>query len=183
MYSNFEIEKCLKSMKILIDTREKITEEYKRRLEDMNCLYEQRKLEYGDYSCAATLPDGEVLDLSGKVVIERKQNLDEIIQNFLDKQSKQEENGIITNRFQRELERAKQENCKVYLLIENATWENIFNGKYRSKIHPNAFVAFLLSYTIRYNLKILFCKEETTGKLIKSILYREMKEYLEHEER
>lgn len=182
MYATFEIEKCLKSMKILIDTREKITEEYKRRIEEMDCSYEQRKLDYGDYSCTATLPTGEKLDLSSKVVIERKQNLDEIIQNFLDKQSVQEENGEANNRLKREFIKAKQNNCKIYLLIENATWEHAFHGKYRSKIHPNALIAFLLSYTIRYDLRILFCKSETTGKLIKTVLYRELKEYLENKE-
>lgn len=169
-------------MKIVIDTREKKTEEYQRRLEEMNCPYEQRKLEYGDYSCTATLPNGEVLDLSHKVVIERKQNLDEIIENFLDKQSIQEQEGRRTNRFQRELLKAKQDSCKMYVIIENATWEHAFYGKYRSQIHPNAFIAFLLSNTIRYDLRILFCKTETTGKLIKSILYRELKEYLEQKE-
>lgn len=179
MYSNFEIETCLNSMKIVIDTREKITEEYNRRIEDIEYTCLQKKLQYGDYSCTTILPNGEVLDFSNKIVIERKQNLDEIIQNFLDKKSKREENGIVKNRFERELIKAKQDNCKIYLLIENATWEHVFSGRYRSKIHPNAFIAFLLAYTIRYDLRVLFCKEETTGKLIKNILYREVKEYLE----
>lgn len=181
--THFEIENTLKTITILVDTREKPTEEYQRRLRDMECDYKTEALPYGDYSCKVSLPNEETLDFSRKVVVERKQNFDEIIQNFLDQDSIQmNADGIKTNRFQREFLRASTDGCRVYLLIENASWENALNGKYRSRLHKNAFTAFLLAWMVRYRLIPIFCKAETTGKLIKEILYREVKEYLQNME-
>lgn len=178
-YNNFEIEKIMSTFTILVDSREKPTDEYRQRLEQMECKTEQSTMKYGDYSCKVALPDGKVLDFSKKVVIERKQNIDEIIQNFIDRESRQTDtSGYKTNRIQREFIRARKDKCRIYLLIENASWENAFNGKYRSKLHANAFIAFLIAWSIRYDLRILFCKTETSGKLISQVLYREAKEYL-----
>ena len=61
----FDLEKCLDSMVLLVDTREQPTERLKRRIEQTGLPYERKKLEQGDYSCKCTLPDGEELDLSG----------------------------------------------------------------------------------------------------------------------
>jgi hypothetical protein len=43
---------------------------------------------------------------------------------------------------------------------------------------PQALVASLLAFLSRYNCQLIFCKPETSGKLIHDILYREMKENL-----
>lgn len=157
-------------MIIQYDTREQETELLKRRLEDMECEAERICLQYGDYSCKCTLPNGEVLNFSERVVIERKESITEICSNF----------GKFRDRFEREFERAKEKQCKVYLLIENATWEHIYNGKYRSKYNPKALVASILAWCARYHVVPMFCKPETSGKFIRDILYRELKEYLEH---
>ena len=68
------------------------------------------------------------------------------------------------------------------MLVENATWENLINGKYDTRFNPKAFLASLTAYMARYNIKPVFCKAETSGKLIKEILYRELKERLERGE-
>ncbi len=47
---------------------------------------------------------------------------------------------------------------------------------------PQALVASLTAWLARYNCQLIFCKSETTGKLIKELLYRELKERLENEE-
>jgi ERCC4-type nuclease len=168
--NNFDVEKSLESFVVSIDTREQNTDYLKRRIEEMNCKTERMCLPYGDYSCKCTLPNGEVLDFSGKVVIERKMNLDELCLCF----------GKERKRFKAEFERAIGNNCRVYLLIENATWENAFFGKYRSKYNPCALIASILAWIPRYNMVPILCKAETSGKLIKEILYRELKEYLMH---
>ena len=82
-------------------------------------------------------------------------------------------------RFRREFERARDAGARVYLFVENATWENLVNGKYRSKFAPAAFEASLLAWQARYGFSLIFCKEETSGRLIKNILFRELKERLE----
>lgn len=158
-------------MRLLVDTREQPTERYKKRLEQIGLPYERRKLNYGDYSCECILPDGSILDFSSKVVIERKMSLDEICMCY----------GKQRKRFEREFERAKADGCKIYLLIENGNWEKSYNGKYQSLYNPAALTASLNAFRARYNMQLDFCKEETSGKLIHDILYRELKEYLQNE--
>ena len=82
-------------------------------------------------------------------------------------------------RFEREFERAKKAGAKVYLLIEDASWEQAYNGKYRSRMAPASLVASMQAWLARYNCQIIMCKQETSGKLIHDILYRELKEHLE----
>ena len=83
------------------------------------------------------------------------------------------------DRFEREFIRAKNADAKLYLLIENGTWEKAYAGKYRSGMQPKAFVASLTAWLARYNCQIIFCEPATTGKLIREVLYRELKERLE----
>lgn len=165
----FELRESLENITLLVDTREQATKRLQDRIENTGLFYKRKKLDVGDYSCECKLPSGEVIDFSNKVVIERKMNLDELCLCF----------GRERKRFEREFERAKEKGCKVYLLVENANWEKAYNGKYRSLLTPNALIASLNAFRVRYGMQIDFCKEETTGKLIRDILYREVKNYLE----
>ena len=81
-----------------------------------------------------------------------------------------------------EFERASDNGSRIYLICENANWENLLNGKYRSRLNPNAFAASAAAWMIRYNMNVIFCKEETSGRLIKEILFRDLKERLERGE-
>lgn len=87
--------------------------------------------------------------------------------------------GKERQRFEKEFERAKSSNIKVYLIVEDGSWEKAYNGKYRSLLQPNALIASIDAFRARYGMQLDFCKAETTGKLIHDILYRELKEYLE----
>ena len=167
--NNFEISVALENITLLYDTREQPTKRLKRRLETCGFSHERRALNVGDYSCFVTLPDGQILDFSNKVAIERKMNIDELCLCF----------GQQRARFEREFERAKETGTKVYLLVENDNWERIYNGRYRSQMKPKALIASINAFRTRYNMQLDFCKEETTGKLIRDILYREVKVYLE----
>lgn len=167
----FELEASLGSMKLLVDTREQPTERLKKRIEGTGLPHERRKLDYGDYSCQCILPNGDVLDLSNRVAIERKMHLDELCACF----------GRERARFEREFERAKADGCRIYLLVEDGNWEKAYNGKYRSLYTPQALVASIDAFRARYGMQLDFCKEETTGKLIRDILYRELKEHLQNE--
>lgn len=167
----FEQEKTLKSMTILVDTREQDTERARRRYNTFGVPYSRAKLSYGDYCYNAQLPDGKWLFEEGQVVkapivIERKMSLDELAMCFTKER----------DRFEREFQRAKENNARVFLLIENATWENLLNGKYRSRYNQTAFLASLAAWIIRYDLQLIFCKEETSGRLIREFLYRDLKE-------
>ena len=162
-----EIENCLSTMTILTDSREQPSERAQKRYKSFCCPYRRQKLDYGDYSAEITLPDGQTVQI--RAAIERKMNLEEL-------------SNCLTHdrrRFKAEFERAKAADASMYLLVENATWENLINGKYRTKFNPKAFLASVIAWEVRYNLKVTFCKAETSGKLIREILYREAKQRLE----
>ncbi len=168
----FDVKRSLNSLTILVDTREQDTPALRKRLEATGYPYERRKLDFGDYSARCTLPDGRVLDLSDKVCVERKMSFDELCTCFCKGRE----------RFVREFERAANAGAKIYLLVEGASWEDAFAGKYRSKMDPKAFIASLTAWLARYNCQLLFCKSDTSGRLIREILYRETKERLEQHE-
>ena len=161
-----EIEEALKGMVVLVDTREQDTARLRVRLKDMKCEHERCKLDFGDYSAKVPV-NGEWLTLN--VAIERKMDLDELAQCYC--------NG--RKRFEREFERAQTAGAKIYLLIENATWEDAYTGNYRSKMSPQALVASILAWLSRYRCQVIFCRRRTSGRLIYDILYREAREHLE----
>ena len=167
----FELKASLESMTLLVDTREQPTERLQRRIDDTGLPHLRQKLDYGDYSCQCLLPDGNQLDFSNKVVIERKMDIGELCTCF----------GRARTRFEQEFERARAAGCRVYLLVENGNWEKVYNGKYRSQMKPKALIASINAFRARYGMQFDFCKDATTGQLIRDILYRELKEYLENE--
>ena len=166
----FETNRALKNLTLIVDTREQDTDRLRRRIRQTGLSFVRQKLDFGDYSAKTTLDNGTEFDISSSVSIERKMNLDELCACYCKGRK----------RFTREFERAKSAGAKVYLLIENANWEKAYNGSYRSKMSPQALTASLFAWLARYNCQIIFCKEETSGKIIREILYREMKERLEN---
>lgn len=159
-----DVKAALESAVLLLDTREQDTPRLRARLAKIGWPVERHKLDFGDYSVKCNC-----LSLADTVCIERKMSIDELCECF----------GRSRPRFEREFERAKSAGATMYLLIENATWEAIYSGKYRSKMTPQALVASICAWLARYNCQIIFCKPETTGQLIKDTLYRELKERLE----
>jgi ERCC4-type nuclease len=164
-----EVKSALNTLTVYADTREQDTDRAKKRYEVIGLPVERKKLPFGDYSAFCTLPNGEVFSLEDKVAVERKMSIAELCNCYCKDRP----------RFEREFERAMAVSGKVYMLIEDATWENIYAGKYRSKMAPNSLVASILAWLARYDCQVIFCKQETSGKLIRDILYREMKEHLE----
>ena len=173
---NFQIKSILDSFEIIVDTREQVTYRSKERYEAFGVPYRRQTLNYGDYTYNIKI-DGKDLHrtdakVNGLCVVERKQNLDELA-------------ACLTRgreRFEREFERASDHNAKSYLLIENGSWDFIFEGQYRSKFRTQSFLASLCAWQVRYNLTVIFCSSKHSGQLIKEILYRDIKERLERAE-
>lgn len=169
-----DIENCLASMEIIVDTREQPSERAEKRYKTFGCPYRRQKLNYGDYTYNFTLPDGSRLfpddkPIDGHAVIERKEALEELSGNLAQQH----------DRFAREFDRAKEHGASVYLMVENASWEKIMNHRYKTKLHPNAFLGSLTAFMARYRIQPIFCQQELSGKLIAAILKRELKERLE----
>lgn len=166
-----EVEDILKTMVLAVDTREQPTERLEQRLKVADLPSRRMKLSVGDYSCLYTC-DGEEHDFSAHVAIERKMNLDELAMCF----------GSERPRFEREFERAYAAGTRIYLIVENGSWEHLYNHKYRSKLPPKALLASINAFRARYGMQIDFCKAETTGKLIRDILHYELREWLLNKE-
>lgn len=176
--SPFEVDAVLKSMTVLVDTREQDTERAQKRYKQIGRTIRRRTLNFGDYTYDATLPDGNPIyaaegTISPKFcVIERKMDLDELAQCLT----------RFRKRFGAEFQRAAEIGCRVYLLVEGGSWQDIIHGIYNTKVHPNAFLASLTAWMIRYNANVIFCSAKDSGRMIEEILRRDLKERLERGE-
>lgn len=168
-YTPFEIGRALESLTVLVDTREQDTPALRRRLAALGHPWRREKLDFGDYSAELALPDGRRQSLAGRVAVERKMSLDELCQCFTGGRA----------RFEREFRRAEQAGARIYLLVEGGSWEKLLAGEYRSRMRPDALAASLLAWSARYGLTPLFCRPETTGRVIGKILKYEAKAILE----
>lgn len=170
-----EIESALATMKILVDTREHPGVKFRKRMAAMGLPYVRRKLDIGDYSAVVMVDDKE-LSIEDYVVIERKMDANELAMCFCQERS----------RFRAEFERAKEKGVKVYLLCENENLEKLYKGafgeseKYRSRMNPKSFMGSLYAFAAEYGMVPIFCREETSGKVIRDILYYEMRERLKN---
>jgi len=158
----------LRSMVILVDSREQETDRARTRYAQFGCPYERATIKTGDYSAKFLLPGGLWYDLSNDITVERKMNLDELCLCF----------GKDRKRFIKEFERAKENNIRLWLLLENSTFEKAYSGSYRSKYKPQSLIASMLAWQSRYACRIVMCHESVTGKLIHDILYYEGREIL-----
>ena len=122
-----------------------------------------RKLDTGDYS--AQIGD---MTLERSVAVERKHNLDELCGNMT----------ADRDRFEREFLRAKAHGLRIFLIVENATWSDVFLGNYRSKLSSKSLTGSVLSWLARFDVTLIFCKPEETPKLIYGILYYYAREEL-----
>ena len=161
-WTDKELTEKLKKLTILCDTREqdRHVSEY---LEKNKIPTTTRKLDVGDYSCQL-----EDVSFERDIAVERKHNLDEICGNFTAERE----------RFEREFLRAKAYGTKVHLIIENASWSDVFLGNYRSKFPAKSLAASLLSWMVRFNVSVTFCKPNETGRIIYGIMYYHVREKL-----
>lgn len=164
----FDVKQALGTLTLLVDTREQPTKALKRRLELIELPHKRQKLDFGDYSASITL-NGSEMSFERIFCIERKMSLDELCMCY----------GKDRGRFSREFERAREAGAKTYLLVENATIENAINGKYKSLLNKNAFTASIFAWLARYDCQLIFCKAESTPRVMREIIYREVKERLE----
>lgn len=158
-----ELAEELNGITVISDTREQRNEHILRFLKEKNIPCASRKLDAGDYSAQL----GEY-SLEKDVVIERKRNLDEICGNLT----------ADRDRFEREFMRTKAAGTKVFLIIENSSWDDVYLQNYRSKLSSKSLLASLLAWQVRYNVTVIFCNSANTPKLIYQILYYAAREQL-----
>lgn len=150
-----EILDQLRQMAVVADTREQVNGHITTYLKEKGVTIISRKLDIGDYAC-------QIGDLSFErdFVVERKHNLDELVGNMT----------ADRDRFEREFIRSKAFGTKVFLLIEDASWDDIILGNYRSKMQPKALRASLMAWQAQYNVTVIFCRHEHSPQMIHELL-------------
>lgn len=147
----------LKMITIIIDTREKKNDHIIKVLDQMKIKYVHKKLDAGDYAFKYNYYDSNEIS---KCIIERKNSLDELATNFTKHR----------DRFVREFKKLTEDNC-IHLVIENTTLNDLICGKYRSNINRNSFIASLLSFESRYNIKVHFVEGNYSAFWITKLFY------------
>lgn len=169
-FSDAEIKAALKTMVVVVDSREQENEHITRYFNAKGIPWITAKLDVGDYSARVPSCDemglSRGLDFSSSIVVERKGSLDELAGNLTKDRT----------RFEDELLRARW--TKVALLVEDATYGDIVNGKYRSKYNAKSFVATLAAYSARFNLDVSFVERPFSGNWIYHRLYYAVREAL-----
>jgi len=146
-----QIKKLADSIVILIDTREKQNKHILKFLDYENIKYQSYTFKFADYSFM--LPANKKLGIAedvyfdNRMVIERKNSIEELCGNI----------GTNRERFKRELDKAGR--SKFTLLIENATYAQMVQGKYKSKVSIASLIATLATFEARYNIIVKFMPE------------------------
>lgn len=167
IYKDKEIKQIIKSMVVLVDTREKVNSHIKMYLKSNKINFIDYKLDYGDYSFM--IPKNESLEMlediyfTEEIAIERKAHAEEISNNFAEGRE----------RFHREFERSKG---VLRLLIEDSSYSNICNGEYKTKFPKESFVGSLHSFQEKYNCQFFFTDKQHSGEYI----YNSFKYYLKN---
>lgn len=134
-------------MVVLCDTREKCNAHITGFFDKKKIPYKTKALSNGDYSFY--IPANSELNIERdlyfdhEIMIERKASLDELSGNFTQHRA----------RFEEEMATFPG---KKYLMIENASYEDVVKGNYDTKFSNKAFLASLHAFNHRYNLQIMF---------------------------
>ena len=162
-WTDRELDDAIKKMTVIIDTREQVNEHITDFLDKHKVGYISRKMDIGDYS--VQLEDNT---LEKDFVVERKANIDELCGNLT----------ADRDRFEREFLRAKAHGTKVFLVVENASWNDILLHNYRSKLTPKSLMASLLSWQTRCNITVVFADKKNSPLLIYNTLRYALREVL-----
>lgn len=150
-YTDAELQKLLRSMVILIDSREKKNQHITGYFDSHNIEYRIMALPSGDYSWM--LPKNEELgiinDMFGynDIIIEKKNSLEELSGNFSAKR----------DQFNSEWSRCYAK--RRYLVIENASYEDLVEGHYDTNYNSKSFLGSLHSFNAKYGMEVMFIKD------------------------
>lgn len=164
-----DIESTLKTMKIIVDSREhwthpNSTDTHISDYFDRHGIeYEVRKLAVGDYAIAG----------SASIVVDRKQSLQELSSNLLNKAD--------SARFWREVRRAHEQGIKLVVLIESGRTVKTINDIVRwkskySSVNGRRLIDEMIRLEMSYGVRWAFCDRRSTGRKIIEILKEDKKD-------
>jgi ERCC4-type nuclease len=165
-YTEKELKALLKSIVILVDTKEKVNEHLIKWFDDNKIAHEKKSLGHGDYSFF--LPKCEELGILrdiyfvDEISVERKNSADELVGNF----------SADRNRIEDEFLRHKG---KMTLVIETSAYKDIKEGNYRSTYLSKSAIGTLHSFSEKYNVDFIFLDKEYTACYIYCKFYYYLK--------
>jgi len=173
-YSENEIKKIIKTLTIIVDSREKTNDHVLSYFRKQEVPYIIQKLDVGDYSffIPANEEYGILRDLHFKSFVERKNSVDEICGN-LQKDTQQA--------FINELTRSLGSRFVLFVEDENFD-ETIAQHNYRSQYDPKALKGRLESFKVKYNFEICPMHKKMIGHNILHRFLYQARYYLKYGE-
>lgn len=145
-------------MVILVDSREKQNGRILEYFQRQGIAYQKTKLDYGDYTLLIPASAaGQDIYFHRDIVIERKASLEELSGNLAQER----------DRFEKEFLRARNDGCKVYLMVEApGGYSDIISHRYNTQLKPSAYMASLKTWEVRYGANVQFISPEYSGYYI-----------------
>ena len=169
-YTDTELNKILKTLTIVVDTRENVNGHILDYLNQKQIPVKIQKLDTGDYGCM--IPRNEELGITRDIYlssrVERKAHMDEITGNLQKDTQTAFENELIRSKGNRFIKKSYP-NCKL---------EKMKKGDYRSKYSPLALLGRLNSFKAKYNFEIVYMDKKFSGNWIYHHFYYQAKHYL-----
>lgn len=161
-YTDTEIKQILSSITILVDSREQQNQHLLKYWDDKKIPYIVKKLDFGDYSfCLKAIPELSIprsLFFTDHICIERKNSIDELVNNFA------QDRDRIENEF-------LKHKGRMQLVIENSSYKDACEGNYQSKYAVKSFLGTLHSFQTKYSIDFIFLDKEVTAKYIYYLFY------------
>lgn len=169
-YTDKEVKTLLKSMIILVDSREQENSHITKWFDEKKIPYRVEKLETADYSFL--LPSNIELGIQrdvyfdSKIILERKNSIEELSNTLVSRE-----------RFQNELIRGKDKRF-ILMIEETQGYEKIITHKYNTQYNEKSFLATLFTFKYRYDIDINFISKEYAGLFIYHQFYYYLRNYL-----
>lgn len=166
-FSEVEQKELMKSIVIIVDSREKSNKHITDYFDKHNIPYVKRAMDFGDYSFY--VPENKELSImrdmsfEKEIIIERKNSAEELAKCLTKTRAD----------FEEELTRAVK--SKKYLLVENCNYRDIVSGNYKSEYGSKSYLGSLHSFDHRYDLRIMFMPDKSYSPIF---IYGVMQYYL-----
>ena len=169
-YTQKEIDAIMKTLTIVIDTREKVNQHVIDYFHKIEIPLKIQKVDHGDYGCM--IPANEELGIRRDIYlnsfVERKNGVDEITGNL----QKDTQNAFIN-------ELIRSQGSRFVIFVEEPDFdEKVAKGQYRSRYDPKALKGRLESLKAKYNFEICPMSKAMIAHNIYHRFYYQMREHL-----
>lgn len=165
-----EIDEILKTLTIVIDTREKVNQHILDYLHKKEIPVKIQKLDTGDYGCMIPANDelGVPRDMYLAARVERKAHIDEITGNLQKDTRSAFENELI-----------RSQDIPFTLIVEDKDgYEKMIKGQYRSRYNPLALLGTINTFKAKYNFELIYLDKIYSGNWIYHHFYYQAKHAL-----